>query len=285
MRLRNNRGRQPDARRKGKSAYRRGEKIVIFFKKGIMVMTVVIVIAAAILAAKLLLGAFPVRNIMVSGNYHLEESEIKGAVGNSYGMNLLRLSFYDLDARLKKKAWVKKAVFRKQMPDTLMINIEESAPKALLGLNGSMFLVDADGNVLEELEDRSTPFLPVIMEIDPKKDRGGILEALKLIDGLNEKDFLAHKDPVEIMLKSYGLEAKIDGVCVRVGFGGYSEKLGRWKDLAEEIRKEDVKLDYVDLRYEDEVVVKPLKKSEEKTEVKSKEKTEEKTKKKSEKKI
>jgi len=215
---------------------------------------------AAFLGVKLLLGAFPVRKIIVSGNYHLDENEIKSAVRNSYGRNLLSLSFDDLDVMLKKKAWIKNAVFRKQLPDTLMINVEESAPKALLSLNGRMFLVNADGNVLEELEDKSTPFLPIITGIDPQKDKGGMLEALKLVDGLIEKDFLAHTDSIEIMLKPYGLGINMDGVFVKVGFGRYPEKLGRWKDIETEIKKQDVNIDYVDLRYEDEVVVKPLKK-------------------------
>ncbi len=122
-----------------------------------------------------------------------------------------------------------------------------------------MFLVDSGGNILEEIEDKGTPFLPVIVGIHPEKDRGGILEALKLIDALAEKGILSRKESIEIMLKAYGLVMKVDGEYVKVGYGVYAKKLGRWKDLEAEIRKKNIAIEYVDLRFENEVIVKPLK--------------------------
>lgn len=247
-------------RPKQRSAYWRGEKIVIFFKKGIIVLSIFIFIAVAILVVRLSARAFPVKNILVSGNYHLEESEIKDAVNIRDGESLFRLSLEELEARLKQKAWIKKVFLRKQFPDTIMISVEEAVPKALLSLSGRMFLVDASGNVLEEIEDKSTLFLPVIAGINPQKDRGGILEALKLINALAEKNILSRKESIEIMLKPYGLVVNMDGEYVKVGYGRYAEKFGRWKALESEIRKKNIAIDYVDLRFENEVIVKPLKK-------------------------
>jgi cell division septal protein FtsQ len=145
-----------------------------------------------------------------------------------------------------------------------MVNIEEAVPRALLNLDNHMFLVDGNGKVLERIDDNSTPFLPVIVGIDPRKDRGGILEALKLVETLDEQGFLLHKESVQVMLKPYGLVLNMDGDYVKVGYGKYPEKLGKWKDIESEIRKKGLALDYVDLRYEREVIVKPLKRSEKK---------------------
>lgn len=246
--------------RKKKSAYWRGEKIVLFFKRGILALFIFIFISLAVLGVKTLARAFPVKNVQVSGNYHLEKQLIKEAVKNGSGNSLFKLSLEELETRLKKIAWIKKVSLRKQFPDTVMIHVEEAVPRALLKVDKHMFLVEAGGSVLEEIEEKSIPFLPVIIGINPKKDRGGILESLKLIDALAEKDVLSQQESIEIMLKPYGLVMNIDGEYVKIGFGNYSEKIGRWRELEAEVRKKNIEIDYVDLRFENEVVVKPLKK-------------------------
>lgn len=245
---------------KQRSAYWRGEKIVIFFKRSIIVLFIFIIFAVALLGAKLLVRAFPVKNILISGNYHLEESEIKDTINIRDGSSLIELSLDELKARLKRNAWIKKVSLRKRFPDTIMVNIEEAVPKALLSIDKKIFLVDTGGNVLEEIKDESTSFLPVIVGINPKKDRGGILEAMKLINALDENDILSRKESIEIMLKPYGLVMNLDGEYIKVGYGRYSKKLGRWKALETEIKKKDITIAYVDLRFENEVIVKPLRK-------------------------
>lgn len=233
--------------------------MVIFLKRGCVVLFVFIFIAGAVLGAKLLVRAFPVKNIMVSGNYHLEESEIAEAVDIREGSSLVELSLVELKARLKRNAWIKKVSLRKRFPDTIMVDVEEAVPRALLSLDGRIFLIDTGGNVLEEIEDESTSFLPVIVGINPKKDRGGILEAMKLINALDENDILSRKESIEIMLKPYGLVMNLDGEYIKVGYGRYAKKIGRWKALEMEIKKKGIAIAYVDLRFNNDVIIKPLK--------------------------
>lgn len=216
-------------------------------------------IALGILGVKFISRSFPVEKILVSGNYHLEEDEIKGLI-NIRHRSIFKLSLDDLERGLKKKAWIKNVVLRKQFPDTIMVNVEEADPRALLSINERMFLIDTEGNVLEEIEDQSTPFLPVIRGIDPKEDIGGVLEAIKLITALDERNILSGKESIEIMLKAYGLVINMDGEYVKVGYGNYREKLGRWMDIEAEIRGKNIEVDYVDLRFENEIIVKPKKK-------------------------
>ncbi len=248
----------PSKKSKKRSAYWRGEKLVIFFRRGIIVLLSVALVLFAVLGVRVLSYAFPVKNVLVSGNYHLDKDEIK-RVANINNRSLLRLSLDDLKASIERNAWIKNVVLRKQFPDTIMVNVEEAEPKALLRNEGHMFLLDAEGNVLEEIEDSGTPFLPVLRGINPDKDIGGVLEALKLIDALSEKNILSGKESVEILLKTYGLVLNMDGEYIKVGYGEYAKKLGRWQDLEEEIRKKNITVDYVDLRFDNEVIVKPLK--------------------------
>jgi cell division protein FtsQ len=197
----------------------------------------------------------------VYGNNYIEESVIKDSVFIQEGENLFKLSFPELESRIRHLAWVKKVSLRKQFPHTLVIYVEETAPKALLRFNKRLFLVASDGKLLEEIQEKSTSFLPVIVGINPVKDKGGILEALKLIDALDRKSILSGKESIEITLKPFGLMVNMDGEAVKVGYGKYNEKIDRWKNLEAEIRRRNIMIDYVDLRFMDKVIVKPLKKS------------------------
>jgi cell division protein FtsQ len=233
--------------------------MVIFFRRGVVALSIFIFIAIVVLVTKMSERTFLIKNILISGNYHLEEEEIKSVLNIRSGENLSRLSFDELETRLKRLPWIKKVSLRKQFPSILMINIEEAVPKALLSFGRHLFLIDSGGNILEEIIGKGTSFLPVITGINPEKDRGSVLEALKLIDALSEKNILSGKESVEIMLSSHGLVMNVDGESIKVGYGEYREKLERWKELEPEIRKKNINIDYVDLRFKDKVIVKPLK--------------------------
>ena len=257
MRSKNNKERQMDMRPKQRSAYRRGEKILIFVKRGIIILSIAVLIVIVVVGAKLSARPFLIRNVLVSGNHNVEEYEIKKAAVRD-SENLLMVSFDELETRIKNIAWVKKVSLRKQFPDTLVVNVEETTPKALLKFNGRLFLVSSDGGLLEEIREKGAYFLPLIVEIDPVKDRGGISEALKLVDALIEKNIVSGRESVEIKIEPYGLALAMDGELLKIGYGEYRDKIVRWKELETEIRKKNINVAYIDLRFKDKVIVKPL---------------------------
>jgi cell division septal protein FtsQ len=155
-------------------------------------------------------------------------------------------------------------LLKKQLPGTLLINIEEAVPKALLRIKRKLYLIDSEGRILERIKGDSMLFLPVIKDIRPKNEKG-ISEALKLVDVLMKRDIFADRESVEIGLETYGLTMKIDGEFIKVGYGNYSEKYDMWLELEPEIRKKSVPIKYVDLRFKDSVIVKPLKRAKKKT--------------------
>lgn len=242
---------------KKRFAYRHGEKMIIFLRRGIIFLSIVGFILIIVLGIKISAVTFYIRDIQVSGNYHLTKEDVIKSTNIEKGTNLLKLHSGDIDKELKSNPWIKKVSLRRQFPTALMIRIEEAVPKALLSLNDKMFLVDEDGNILEEIRDKGTPFLPVISGIDPVRDRRGFLEAMKLIEALINKGVVVNKESVEIGLEPYGLVMKIDGETLKIGYEGYSEKLKKWVELEPEIKKRGIAIMYVDLRFKD-VIIKPV---------------------------
>ena len=245
--------------KKRKSAYRRGEKLAIFFKRGTVFLLFVILATAIVLGLKMFAQQFSVKEIVISGNYHLDKKDILSAAKVEKGDSLFGLDFKDIGESLKQNAWIKNVALRKQFPGTIVIKVEEAVPEALLSLKKRLYIIDEDGRILERIKGETTQFLPVIKDIDPE-NRKGIAEALKLVKALSEKDGFIDRGDIEIGLESYGLTVSIDGEFIKVGYGKYAEKFQRWIELEPEIRKRGVPVKYVDLRFKGSVIVKPMKK-------------------------
>ncbi len=244
-------------RKKRRAAYRRGEKAAILFKRGTMVLLAVVIAAASVLGVKALSYQFGIHDIQIIGNYHLGKKDVISSSEIDMGEPLLRISLREIEDRLEQNPWIKKAFIKKQLPETLLIKIEEAEPMALLRLKKRLYLMDGDGELLEKLKGDGVPFLPVIKNINPKK-KEDMKEALKLVAALNDRHIIANRDSIEIGLETYGLKMNMDGELIKIGYGNYSAKFDRWMALEPEIRKKGVPIKYVDLRFKDSVIVKPL---------------------------
>ncbi|MBI3377879.1 MAG: FtsQ-type POTRA domain-containing protein [Nitrospirae bacterium] len=204
---------------------------------------------------------FPVKEIVFSGNKHISESELKAIMGINGNESLFGLSSKELEARLLKSPWIKAVSFRKDFPHRFTVRIEESTPYALLERNGRTFFIDDKGNRLEELKGEAIPFLPVISG-DPFKNSSVFSEVLNLVRTMKDKGFIAVKDRIEIIIpRGAGPEdisMQVDGMLVKVGHGEYEEKLQRLLELEDEIMRRGIPVDYIDLRFANKVIVKPI---------------------------
>jgi cell division protein FtsQ len=204
---------------------------------------------------------FPIKEIVFSGNKHISESELKTIMGINGNESLLGLSSKELEARLLKSPWIKAVSFRKDFPHRFTVRIEESMPYALLEMNGRTFFIDDKGNRLEELKGEAIPFLPVISG-DLFKNSGVFSEVLNLVRTMKDKGFITVKDRIEIIIPHGAgpedISMQVDGTLVKVGHGEYEEKLQRLLELEDEIMRRGIPVDYIDLRFANKVIVKPI---------------------------
>jgi len=201
---------------------------------------------------------FPIKHIAFIGNKHMTDDELRAFAGVRLNESLLAVSGKGVSKQLLKSPWVKAVSLRREFPDTISITIEETEPFALLDKDGHLFLIDEQGKLLEELKDNSVPFLPVIAG-DPFKEKEGFSEALNLVKLMNTKGFSSERDRIEVIAhKPHELSVRVDETVVKIGTGGYEEKIERLSQLEEEIKKMGVSVDYIDLRFADKAIVKPV---------------------------
>ncbi|GAB4536424.1 MAG: hypothetical protein Fur0020_04400 [Thermodesulfovibrionia bacterium] len=243
-----------------RSAYRRGDRLMEAMKRVSILLSIIGAISLIIFIIMVSADLLIIREIEVSGNQHLDKTDLLRGSGLHEGISLLTLSLNDAERWLKDNPWIREVSLRKQFPDTLVIRVKETTPRALLNHRGSLFLIDDRGSIIQEITDKTYRFLPVI-NIDPKTNRRELMESLRLVQALEEGDLLSKAESIDIGLESYGLFMRIDGKLLKIGYDNYSEKLKKWATIHEELKRADLKMEYVDLRFKD-VIIKPIAKQE-----------------------
>lgn len=201
---------------------------------------------------------FRVNDIVFYGNKHLGEAELKTLADIGAGENILRLSAKKTSGRLLESPWIKAVSVRKDFQGRVLINIHEASPFAILDIKGKAFLIDDKGNRLEEMKNNPVPFLPIIYS--EERDNDNFAEALALAKVIKDRNLATERGRVEIIANSKGPEdiaVVVDGVLIKVGQGGYEQKLSRLFSLEEEVKKMPA-VDYIDLRFANRVIVKPI---------------------------
>jgi len=229
-------------------------------RKSVIILSLlgVAVVAYLVIHSLRAITFFPVSEICVTGNRHLTDEELRSLSGVQVQTSLLALSGTAVSRQLLKSPWIRSVNVRKQFPETLSLVINEAEPFALLDMKGRLFLVDEKGTLLEELRDNPVPFLPVIAG-DPFQQKEGFSEALSLAKVMNEKGFTAERDQIEIIAdRPEELTVIMDGTRVKIGSGDYEQKLERLITLEEEVRNRGIPVEYIDLRFANRAVVKPI---------------------------
>lgn len=201
---------------------------------------------------------YPVQKIVFIDNKRLTDDELKEFVIGPVKKSLLTVSCKEIGRQMLHSPWIKSANVRKEFPGTISITIQETEPFALLDTSEHLFLIDDKGKILEELKGDAEPFLPIIVS-EPNKEKEGFTEALHLVRLLNDKGLTTGRDHIEIIAhKPNELSIEMDEAIVKIGAGEYDEKLERFIQLEADLKDRDIPVDYIDLRFGDKAIVKPI---------------------------
>jgi cell division protein FtsQ len=199
-----------------------------------------------------------VRNIVFAGNYHIKDDELLPLINIKKGDRLLGVSKEEIYRRLKMSPWVEDAVIRKDLSGQIFINIIEAVPLAILSLSDKKYLIDKKGKILEPIKNGSELFLSVIKDIDPAISGEAYREAIRLANLLHGRDIFP-QGSIEILgNRIEDLSLKVDKLLIKIGNGDYDKKLERLKVVKKEIESRNIQVEYIDLRFSDRVIVKPL---------------------------
>lgn len=200
----------------------------------------------------------PIRELVFIGNSRIKNEELRSLIKVKEGDKLFSVSGMTLYSSLKKSAWVKDAAIRRELSGRMLVKITEGIPVAILMLDDIPYLVDKDGGMLEKMRDGTVLFLPIIKGIDPYRNRAAYDEAVRFVNVLHDRRVLAYDGNLEITgRRPEDITLKVDNIHIRVGSGDFNRKLERLEAVKDEIRKRNMEIDYVDLRFANKIIVKP----------------------------
>lgn len=218
-----------------------------------------------LLAAFLFLHSayFRVREIRVTGHAVLDARHVAGLTGVRIGDNLWELSPRRLSSRLLQDPWIERAVVRRQWPGTLRVEIAERAVAAAVPYYRRFLALDRQGVALGVVDQIARLDAPVITG-PPALDLvlGRVHPAPEVSRALLALDLLGPelaRAVAEVHLGAAG-EMTIylsGGTRVEVGQDGDLErKVTDLRAILADLRNRRLTVEYVDLRYEGQPVVK-----------------------------
>jgi cell division protein FtsQ len=205
--------------------------------------------------------------VEISPLKRLTRNEIVSLAGVKPGDSMFGLKLKAIVAGLSKNPWVEQVQVRRYFPHTLSITLTERTPLAVANV-GCLYYLDGKGKLFKSLVDGDRldyPLITGVSEDDLGRDPEGSSEALKvalgLIDILKGRKVFGLEDVSEIHYdKGYGftLFTMQGGVPVKLGDGGFNDKLARFSGIYPQLKAQMQGLDYIDLDYGDRIIVKKV---------------------------
>ena len=211
------------------------------------------------------------KDVSVTGNHVVLREEILSALGlpalgpPPVPVNLFRMSLDAKRAKIEAISWVRSAVLSRSYPHRLDVMITERAPVGFVNVDSRLQLVDGDGALLEKPDKGDFDF-PVLSGVgadisDSERRRRLIVYAEFMRQlaplgprsgwSISEVD-LSDPDDLKALLVN-------NQKTVRAYFGSsnFSDRFESFLALLPEVRKTTTRIDSVDLRYRNQIVVNP----------------------------
>lgn len=191
-----------------------------------------------------------IRETHVRGCKELTEKDVLALVDLKSGQNLLAVDAGAIRDRVQTNPWIKEVYIGREFPHRLVIEVRERTPLALLKKDDGFYLMDAQGLAFKKLEARDESDLTALTGCY----RGGRLNRQLLEKSLDLFRYL-QSDKSMFQIKSvaevhgdevFGFSVFTDsGICVRLGFDHYENKIKRLKPVLADLEKRSVNLRYV----------------------------------------
>jgi cell division protein FtsQ len=204
-------------------------------------------------------------NIEVTGIENVTKKQIIEVMGDDIGRNIFSVPLSEQKAKLEQIPWVESARVMRFVPNRLQVDIHERTPVAFARVGPRIFLIDAGGTLMELPQKRKYSF-PVILGMNPGEPLSTRIPRMKayndLVQQLDSSGARYSQDLSEVDLTDLeNLKVRVNDpqgdVLVELGASEYLKRYKTYVGHVQEWRQQFQKLESVNLRYDNQVIVNP----------------------------
>lgn len=193
---------------------------------------------------------FVVKRVEISGLTHMSEADLRSALGIHPGDPIFAFDMDEARGRLAELGSVKSVSVARQLPDGVVIHVEEREPYALWQFNGQLRVIGRDGVVITDQEADRFAGLPVVV------GEGADRAVAPLIDMMSGDPALRNRVRAAVRVGDRRWDIVFDnGMRARLPGDG---ELRAWHRLTRLVKDRDLlsrAVHVVDLRLDDRVVL------------------------------
>ena len=253
-----------------KPGKRRASKRHVSWRAARIVATVALVTYATYRACDLVLSAAALRiqHITVKGNARLSEGEVRTLADGIRGTSILTADLAAFRRRLLESPWVADVALRRVLPSTVEVFVSERTPIGLCRIKNQLYLVDRGGTVIDEFGPQYAGFdLPIIDGLvrppasgQPALDERRADFAARVLEAIAPRTDLARRiSQIDVSdLHDAVVLIEGDAALLHLGEDRFLERLQSYIDVASALRDRVHDIDYIDLRFDDRLYVRPI---------------------------
>ena len=168
--------------------------------------------------------------------------------------------------RLLASPWVRDAALRRSLPSTVEVVVSEREPIGIGRLPAGLYLVDEEGTVIDEYGPQYADLdLPIIDGLSASNDAQAAIDperaelAGRLIASLAGHAVAKKISQVDVNdPHNAAVLLSGDPALIYVGEDRFLSRLQSYLDLAAALRQRVESIDYVDVRFDDRIYVRPV---------------------------
>lgn len=211
--------------------------------------------------------AVTISRITVTGTNRMSPGEVLALLDGLRGRSMVTANLESWRQKLLGSPWVADAAIRRVFPGTVSVAIEEREPLGIGRIGDSLYLIDQRGTIIDAFGPNYAEFdLPIIDGLAAAPSDGGALidEGRAALAGRVLAEFQRRPDlstrlsQIDVSdVRDAVVMLKDDTALIRVGEERFVERVQSYLDLAPRLKETVPQIDYVDLRFDERVYVRP----------------------------
>jgi len=213
-------------------------------------------------------GVLRVDRIVVAGNERLSNGDVSALLTGMRGEHILLTDLPGWRRRLLASPWVRDAALKRSLPSTIEVTLWERTPVGIGRLDGQLYLFDEHGTVIDEYGAQYADLdLPMVDGLttgsaDGTADESRAELAARVIAAVRTQPAVARRlSQIDVTdVRNAAVILSGEPAVIYVGDDRFAQRLQAYVELSETLHARVPAIDYIDLRFDGRIFVRPSEK-------------------------